>query len=63
MVVGALVLPAVLGLGSAYRYGDWSLGPSSPADRDTCAISGGREGDLFLIHHCAPDEPVLSGRH
>jgi hypothetical protein len=57
MVVGALVLPAVLGLGSAYRYGGWSPGPSSPGDRDMCAMSGGREGDLFLLHHCAPAPP------
>jgi hypothetical protein len=61
MVVGALVLPAVLGLGSAYQHGGWSLGPSSPADRDTCAFSGGREGDLFLIHHCAPARPLSTG--
>jgi hypothetical protein len=55
MVASALVFPAVLGLGSLYRHGNWSLGPSAPSERDACAESGGREGDLFLIHHCAPN--------
>jgi hypothetical protein len=57
MVVGALVLPTALVLSSLYRYGGWAMGPSSPADRDTCVMSGGREGDLFLFHHCAPAPP------
>lgn len=52
---GAAVLPAVLSMHWLYRYGGWSLGPASPADLDACAMGGGREGDLFLLHHCAPD--------
>jgi len=55
MIVGAVVLPAILGFGSLYRHGAWTLGPASPWDREACVMSGGREGDLFLFHHCAPD--------
>ena len=61
IVAGALILPAVAGVTSLYRHGHWSLGPSAPLEREACLDNGGREGDLFLIHHCAPD-PFAASR-
>jgi hypothetical protein len=54
LVVGVVIVPVVLGLGSLYRFGDWAPGPSSPTEREVCEADGGHEGDLFLIHRCAP---------
>lgn len=55
VMVGAVLLPVVVGLGSVYRHGEWSLGPSSPAARYACLVGGGQEVDLLLVHRCAPD--------
>jgi hypothetical protein len=61
MLVGAVVLPVVVGLGALYRHGEWSSGPSSADERETCQLRGGREVDLFLIHRCAA-APTRHGR-
>ncbi|HEX3827223.1 MAG TPA: hypothetical protein VHV82_08125 [Sporichthyaceae bacterium] len=53
----AVVLPATVGLGTVYRDGEWSVGPASPEQRESCDLRGGDEVDLFLIHHCASAAP------